>query len=81
MIRVLACEKSSSRACKSEGTGGGSHVWDKIWKLEIPRHVKDFLCRGCQDVAAHKINLCSKRVYEETACDFCGRDLSQRTDL
>jgi len=56
-------------------------VWDKIWKLEIPRHVKDFLCRGCQDVAAHKINLCSKRVYEETACDFCGRDLSQRTDL
>lgn len=42
----------------------GGQVWGKLWKLHVPRKIKIFGWRACQDILLTRQNLVKRRVIE-----------------
>nr|POF18436.1 ribonuclease p protein subunit p29 [Quercus suber] len=47
--------------------------WKKLWKLEIPNKVKNFVWRTCKEVLPTKANLSRRKIVSDGTCDKCRR--------
>ena len=46
-------------------------IWKKIWKLNIPPKVRNFLWRACSNILPTRENLHRRRVQMEPWCELC----------
>ena len=46
-------------------------LWNRIWKLNIPPKVRNFVWRACSDILPNSTNLCRKRIPLNPACAIC----------
>nr|XP_023876296.1 uncharacterized protein LOC111988743 [Quercus suber] len=51
-----------------------SQVWTKLWNLNVPKKVKVFGWRACQNILPTRANLRRRRVIDDDACTLCLRE-------
>ncbi|KAH9672066.1 reverse transcriptase domain-containing protein [Citrus sinensis] len=49
----------------------GANVWRKLWNLQVPNKVKNFIWRAAHNVLPTATNLISKRVDVPSTCSVC----------
>ena len=52
---LVESSQSNSRALNS--------LWKKIWSINVPNKIKNFLWQACHEALPTKKNLCHQRVY------------------
>ncbi|XP_062093823.1 uncharacterized protein LOC133799848 [Humulus lupulus] len=63
-IRLLGIGQAS-------GSNGASVIWTKIWQLNIPGKVRQFLLRGANNWLPTFSNLCNRGISVDSLCLFC----------
>jgi hypothetical protein len=48
-------------------------VWKTIWKMGVPRLVKLFMWRACQNLLPTWVNLTKRRVIDDQLCPCSGQ--------
>ena len=48
-----------------------SAFWKKLWGLEVPSKIKNFLWRASREALPVKANLCRRRITPEGQCEIC----------
>ena len=51
--------------------GENPSIWSRIWRLSVPKKVKNFLWKACKEALPVKKNLVRRRVLEEDVCCHC----------
>ncbi|XP_075655192.1 uncharacterized protein LOC142625413 [Castanea sativa] len=50
-----------------------STLWNKLWTLNIPPKVRNFVWRACSNILPTRANLARRRVLIEPLCAICGQ--------
>ena len=61
--RVVGVEHST--------VGEEKGFWNKIWKMNVPPKVRNFVWRACNDILPTCANLYRKKVYTDPLCAIC----------
>ena len=48
-------------------------LWNKIWALNTPSKVRNFMWRACSDVFPTRVNLLRRKVHINPLCTLCGQ--------
>ena len=56
----------------------GVQVWSKLWKLNVPKKIKVFRWRACQNILPTRANLRQRKVIDDDACILCSREAKTR---
>lgn len=48
-------------------------LWNKIWALNTPSKVRNFIWRACSDVFPTRVNLLRRKVHINPLCSLCGQ--------
>ncbi|XP_062086088.1 uncharacterized protein LOC133792190 [Humulus lupulus] len=56
---------------QASGSNGVSVLWTKIWQLNIPGKVRQFLWRGANNWLPTFSNLCNRGIHVASLCPFC----------
>ena len=48
--------------------GEEKRFWNKIWKMNVPPKVRNFVWRACNDILPTRTNLYRKKVYTDPLC-------------
>jgi len=51
-----------------------SHIWRRLWSLNLPRHILLFLWRACNEILPTKNNLHKRKVVTDQLCPMCGSE-------
>ena len=52
----------------------GVQVWSKLWMLNVPKKIKVFGWRACQNILPTRANLRRRKVMDEDVCMLCSRE-------
>lgn len=63
--------KSCNMKLVGEQTGSQTQFWKKLWSLDLPGKVINFMWRACRAVIPTAIALAEKRVQIDTKCSWC----------
>lgn len=63
--------KSCYRRLQGEQVWTNAEFWRKLWSLELPGKVINFVWRLCRDCLPTTVNLATKRVQIELKCPWC----------
>uniref|UniRef100_A0A199UAT7 Reverse transcriptase zinc-binding domain-containing protein n=1 Tax=Manihot esculenta TaxID=3983 RepID=A0A199UAT7_MANES len=58
------------------GVLGYNEGWNRLWSLDVPPKVRDFLCRACRGVLPTRDILSRRGIHVPAACLFCDHDES-----
>ena len=53
--------------------GEDKKLWNKIWKLDVPLKVQNFVWRACSDILPAQANLFRRKVPIDPLCTVCGQ--------
>lgn len=67
--RILGEKGECSSAFQCSG------IWKKLWKMRVPRVVKNFLWRVCNNLLPTKENICRKVIVNDPMCPICSAQL------
>nr|POE50682.1 putative ribonuclease h protein [Quercus suber] len=67
--KFLAEEQCRSQ--QSSFTHNDNGLWKMIWGLSVPRKVRNFLWRACQNALPVKYNLKRRHILTEDTCEAC----------
>ncbi|XP_041017867.1 uncharacterized protein LOC121260078 [Juglans microcarpa x Juglans regia] len=59
---------------ESSMKSGLEKCWKKLWKLEVPRNVKNFLWKACQGVLPTRLNLYKKQAVDSPIYMVCKKE-------
>ena len=51
--------------------GEEKRFWNRIWKMNVPPKVRNFVWRACNDILPTRANLYRKKVYTDPLCAIC----------
>lgn len=60
--------RSCYRRLQGEQVWGNAKISNKLWCLDLPSKVTNFMWRVCRNCLPSGVNLVSKRVHIKTAC-------------
>jgi len=49
-----------------------NEIWERIWGLNVPSKVQNFLWRACKEAIPTKHNLLKRKFLNEDKCEQCG---------
>ena len=52
----------------------GVQVWSILWMLNVPKKIKVFGWRACQNILPTRANLRRRKVMDEDVCMLCLRE-------
>ena len=67
----VALRLQESTQAEHSRAGLDRPIWKKIWKLNIPPKVRNFLWRACSNILPTRENLHRRRVQMEPWCELC----------
>ncbi|XP_062175976.1 uncharacterized protein LOC133881026 [Alnus glutinosa] len=69
-------EQSRNNQSRGESSGAGEEVkfWQKLWRVEAPGVIKNFLWRMGNNLLPTKLNLFNKKVVPVPTCPICAQD-------
>jgi ribonuclease HI len=68
----LGKERMSRDRGESSRNSRTVRVWRKIWKLNVPRAVQNFMWRVCSNTLPTRANLFKKHIITDNLCPICG---------
>ena len=54
-----------------QASADDSLFWKKIWDLEVPNKVKNFVWRACKEALPTKENLYRRKIAQNALCENC----------
>lgn len=63
--------KSCHKKLVGEQTGSEAQFWKKLWSLDLPTKVTNFIRRACRAMVPTAVALADKRVQIDTNCSWC----------
>lgn len=66
-------EGNSAQPISSPSSSQSGGWWKKLWKMEIPNKVKNFVRRTCREALPTKANLNRRKIVPDGVCDRCKR--------
>jgi hypothetical protein len=67
----LAKEVEKREVGGCSGNNMMTHLWNKIWQLQVPRVVTLFLWQACNNVLPTKENLFKRKITDDPRCPVC----------
>ena len=56
---------------KHSTVGEEKRFWNRIWKMNVPPKVRNFVWMACNDILPTRTNLYRKKVYTDPLCAIC----------
>ena len=47
--------------------------WNRIWRMNVPPKVRNFVWRACNDILPTRANLYRKKILTDPLCSICGQ--------
>ena len=69
----LAMSMSSAAQEGTLGYCGQRQFWKTIWSAEVPKKIKNFVWRACQNILPTMSNLCRRQVVNSDTCEQCDK--------
>lgn len=73
-VRVykLAIERNAISKGESSNNSNVKTLWNRIWKVEVPGKVKNFMWRTCVNILPTKLSLFRRQLAPDDICQECG---------
>ena len=68
--RFLA-EESNEYQLPYQSVPHPSVCWKKLWKMNVPNRIKNFVWHSCREALPTKANLCRRKITVDAICDRC----------
>ena len=65
------CEEADTTNASSSDPTQQKSFWKKVWKLQVPNKIKNFLWRVCSNALPTKENLKKRRIIDDASCNAC----------
>ncbi|XP_065619595.1 putative ribonuclease H protein At1g65750 [Quercus suber] len=65
------CEEADASNASSSDPTHQKSFWKKVWKLQFPNKIKNFLWRVCSNALPTKENLKKRKIIEDARCSAC----------
>lgn len=59
------------RNLQGEHVWNRANLWRKLWSLELPSKITNFMWRVCRNCLSSVVNLARKRVQIDIKCSWC----------
>ena len=65
------CEEADASNASSSDPTQQTSFWKKVWKLQVPNKIKNFLWRVCSNALPTKENLKKRKILDDARCNAC----------
>ncbi|XP_075654720.1 uncharacterized protein LOC142624873 [Castanea sativa] len=56
---------------QSQSAGQDTEFWEKVWSMEVPSKIKNFVWQASKDALPVKMNLLRRKISQDGQCDIC----------
>ena len=65
------CEEVDANNASTSNPTQQKSFWKKVWKLQVPNKIKNFLRRVCSNALPTKENLKKRKIIDNASCNAC----------